>query len=107
MVLIMLDDNNRILAYEGRIEDQRWDFGETRMVVRGIGENDIERLGSSVDETEYISTEKSERLIPEFVLDRANESGLNGSLLDSHDSTGAARHELPADGAGAGEEVTY
>lgn len=107
MVLIMLDDNDRILAYEGRIEDQRWDFGETRMVVRGIGENDIERLRSSVDETENISTEKSERLIPEFVLDRANESGLDGSLLDSHDSTGAARHELPADGAGAGEEVTY
>ena len=50
-------------------------------------ENDIERLGSSVDETENISTEKSERLILEFVLDRANESGLNGSLLDSHDST--------------------
>lgn len=106
MVLIMLDDNDRILAYEGRIEDQRWDFGETRMVVRGIGENEVERLGSSFDKTEHIATQGSEYLIPEFLLNRTDESGLDSSLLDGDDAPCATRYELPADGSGAGEEVT-
>lgn len=106
MVLVVLHDNYGIIPHERGVKDQGWNFGETGMVVRGIGENEVERLGSSFDKTEHITTQGSEYLIPEFLLNRTDESGLDSSLLDGDDAPCATRHELPADGSGAGEEVT-
>lgn len=103
----MLEDQDAILTQQLTLEDKVDDLLAALKVVGGVGEDQIELLGATLQIEEYVGFDGVEIAKAEALSRLADEIVVHGVDLDRGDGLHTARGELVADGAGAREEIEY
>jgi hypothetical protein len=75
------------------------------MIIRRIGKDNVIRSVATIQVAEHVTTEYRERIVTQLLFYGADKSGLHCGLLYGHHLSATPRHELPANGTGAGKEI--
>ncbi len=105
VMLAMLKDEEPVGLQQVFLQDQIGDLRQLIEGVGGIGEDDVELLMATLQETEYVATDENIVLLTDLLKTLTDEGCMISVGLHADDMAAATAHEFQGDASRSGEEV--